>query len=440
MQSSDSSTINIPKTDQKRVVIVGGGFGGLTVARKLAKSDYQIVLIDKNNYHQFQPLFYQVAMAGLEPSSIVFPFRKTFQNRDNVFVRVAEVECVDSKEQSIHTSLGSLDYDYLVLAIGADTNFFGNENIASKAIPMKSVSEALYLRNLILEDYEKALTTRDFDDRQGLIDIVIVGGGPTGVEVAGALAEMKQYILPKDYRELDVKEVDIYLMQGADRILKGMSDEASQKAEAFLEQLGVIIRKNTRVTDYDGKYVYMKDTDEKIRTDKVIWAAGIIGNKMDGIDENLLTRSRRIKVNDYCQVETFDNIFAIGDISYQETETYPYGYPQVAQVAIQQAKIVAQNLKNTAKGKTLKTFAYKDLGSMATIGRHRAVCDLPNFKFQGMFAWYVWLMVHLFALVGVKNKVFVFLNWLWNYFTYDQSLRLIIKPKVKKSGKKEITS
>ncbi len=421
--------INIPDSNKKRVVIVGGGFGGLTLAQKLAKQDVQVILIDKNNYHQFQPLFYQVAMSGLEPSSIAFPLRKTFQKRKNVIIRVAEVQRVNPATQIVETTLGSLRYDYLVLAIGADTNFFGNENIASKVIPMKSVAEALYLRNKVLADYEKAVTTGDFEERQGLIDIVIVGGGPTGVEVAGALAEMKKYILPKDFRdELDYTEVDIHLIQGADILLKGMSEQASAAAEKFLKKLDVQVRKNTRVTDYDGKYVYMND-GTSIRTNKVIWAAGIIGNTIEGLPDDLITRSRRIKVNEYCQVLGHPNIYAIGDIGYRETETYPYGHPQVAQVAIQQAKNVALNLKNISKNKTLKPFIYKDKGSMATIGRHLAVVDLPRFRFQGAFAWFVWLLVHLFSLIGVKNKLFVFINWVWNYFTYDQSLRLIIKHK-----------
>ena len=426
-------SINIPASSKKRLVIVGGGFAGLTLAQKLAKSDLQIVLIDKNNYHQFQPLFYQVAMAGLEPSSIVFPLRKTFQNRDNVFIRVTEVESVDAAKNEIKTPLGNLSYDYLVLAIGADTNFFGNERLAEKTIPMKSVSEALYLRNAILGDYEKALTTTDYEERQGLIDIVIVGGGPTGVEVAGALAEMKKYVLPKDYKELDCGEVDIHLLQGGDCLLKGMSENASEGAKKFLTDLGVDVKLNARVTDYDGEYVYTKD-GEKIRADKVIWAAGITGNKVKGLPEDALTWGNRIKVNRFNQIEGFENIFAVGDISFMTEEEYPEGHPQVAQVAIQQGNNLAKNIKKLLKQKPLKPFSYKDLGSMATIGRHRAVVDLPSWKFKGLFAWMVWLGVHLFQLIGVKNKLFVFINWVWNYMTYDQSLRLIIRPKI---GKKE---
>lgn len=423
--------INLPETDMERIVIVGGGFAGLTLARKLAKQAYQVVLIDKNNYHQFQPLFYQVAMAGLEPSSIVFPLRKTFHHFDNVFIRVTEVQEIDTENQQLITPYGIVNYDHLVLAMGADTNFFGNEKIERLAIPMKTVSEALYLRNKILADLEHALSMTDYDERQGYIDIVIVGGGPTGVEVAGALAEMKKYILPKDYPELNCDEIDIYLLQGAPMLLKGMSEEASAKALKFLQELGVKVRLDCRVVDFDGQYVHTKD-GEKIQANKVIWAAGIKANCIDGLKDSCNTYGNRLKVDRYNLVEGYNNIYAIGDLAYMEEEAYPEGHPQVAQVAIQQAKNLGKNFKAKLKGKALQAFSYKDLGSMATIGRNRAVVDLPSIKFQGAFAWLVWLAVHLFSILGVKNKLFVFLNWLWNYFTYDQSLRLIIKPKVRR--------
>ncbi len=423
-----ATNINIPDATQPRVVVVGGGFAGLNLADKLSKMDYQVVLIDKNNFHQFQPLFYQVAMAGLEPSSILFPLRKLFQKRKNVFIRVTTVTKVDTQQKRIHTLLGELSYDYLVLAIGADTNFFGNEQIARKAFSMKSVGEALTLRNKILYDYERAITTMDYKERQGLIDIVIVGGGPTGVEVAGALAEMKKYILPKDYKELNTEEIDIYLIQGGDCLLKGMSAEAAQKAESFLKELGVIIKLNSRVEDFDGKFVHIKG-GEKIQANKVIWAAGIKGNTVAGLPEETIVWGGRIKVDRENRVAGVQDVFAIGDIAYMEEPDFPKGHPQVAQVAIQQGKNLAYNFKMKSKGKPFKPFTYKDLGSMATIGRNRAVVDLPKFKFQGFFAWIVWLFVHLFSLIGMKNRIFVFINWVWNYFTYDQSLRLIIRPK-----------
>ena len=423
-----ATNINIPDATQPRVVVVGGGFAGLNLADKMSKMDYQVVLIDKNNFHQFQPLFYQVAMAGLEPSSILFPLRKLFQKRKNVFIRVTTVTKVDTQQKRVHTLLGGLSYDYLVLAIGADTNFFGNEQIARKAFSMKSVGEALTLRNKILYDYERAITTMDYKERQGLIDIVIVGGGPTGVEVAGALAEMKKYILPKDYKELNTEEIDIYLIQGGDCLLKGMSAEAAQKAESFLKELGVIIKLNSRVEDFDGKFVHIKG-GEKIQANKVIWAAGIKGNTVAGLPEETIVWGGRIKVDRENRVAGVQDVFAIGDIAYMEEPDFPKGHPQVAQVAIQQGKNLAYNFKMKSKGKPFKPFTYKDLGSMATIGRNRAVVDLPKFKFQGFFAWIVWLFVHLFSLIGMKNRIFVFINWVWNYFTYDQSLRLIIRPK-----------
>lgn len=420
---------NIPDSPNPRVVIVGGGFAGLTLARKLSNLPFQVVLIDKNNYHQFQPLFYQVAMAGLEPSSIVFPFRKLFQKSNNVQVRVTELQSVDPKEQVIHTGIGDLRYDYLVIAVGADTNWYGNERVKANAIPMKSVSEALFLRNIIFDDYEKAITSETDSDKQKLLDIVIVGGGPTGVEVAGSLAEMKRNIIPKDYKDLKGDEIDIHLIHGNDRLLNTMSPTASAKAEKFLTELGVKLWLDKVVTDYDGETVVVND-GSTIKTDKVIWAAGIVGNKVEGLPAEAYTRGNRIKVNAYNQVEGFQNILALGDIAFQTEEKFPNGHPQVAQVAIQQAKNLVGNMKIWQKegGPKPVPFHYRDLGSMATIGRHRAVVDLPFWKFQGAFAWFVWLFIHLFAILGLKNKVFIFINWVWNYLTYDQSLRLVIKP------------
>jgi NADH dehydrogenase len=421
--------INIPDTDQKRVVIIGGGFGGLTLARKLAKHpEFQVVLIDKNNFHQFQPLFYQVAMAGLEPSSIVFPLRKMFQSNKNVFVRVTEVLNVNAATKFLETGVGTLHYDYLVIAIGADTNWYGNERVKANAIPMKSVSEALYLRNTIFEDYENAVTADTPERRQRYLDIVIVGGGPTGVEIAGALAEMKKHVVPKDYHDLAGKEIDIHLIHGNPRLLNTMSEESSAAAEKFLRELGVKLMLDKVVKDYDGETVTIDD-GSTIKTDKVIWAAGIVGNTINGIPTEVITRGNRLKVNSFNQLEGNPDIFAVGDIAFQTEEKYPNGHPQVAQVAIQQADLLAVNLREMEQGKAdLKSFHYRDLGSMATIGRHRAVVDLPFWKFQGAFAWLTWLFVHLFALIGTKNKLFVFLNWVWNYISYDQSLRLVIKP------------
>ncbi len=428
---------NIPDTNQKRVVIVGGGFGGLTLARKLAKSDFQVVLVDKNNYHQFQPLFYQVAMAGLEPSSITFPFRKVFQNSKNVNVRVTKIQSVDPvKQEIVSEEIGALHYDYLILAMGADTNFFGNERVRANAIPMKSVSEALFLRNNIFEDYERAVSAAGYDNRQPYLDIVIVGGGATGVEVAGALAEMKKHIIAKDYSDLDRNEIDIHLIHGDPRLLNAMSPQASAKAETYLRELGVQLWMDKVVTDYDGETVTVDD-GSTIRTDKVIWAAGITGNRIEGLPAEAYTRGNRLLVDEINQLQSAPNIFAIGDIAFLTEEKFPKGHPQVAQVAIQQGNLLAKNLRRLSDSKPTTAFHYKDLGSMATIGRNRAVVDLPFWRFQGAFAWMVWLFVHLFAILGAKNKFFVFVNWLWNYLSYDQSLRLVIKPWKKPVAKPE---
>jgi NADH dehydrogenase len=423
---------NIKNTNQKRVVIIGGGFGGLKLARQLSGSPYQVVLIDKNNYHQFQPLFYQVATAGLEPSAISFPFRKVFQKANNIHIRVAEVLKIDADKKQLETSIGLVVFDYLVIAIGADTNFFGNQNMIKHAMPMKSVGEALALRNNILQNYENALITSDEATRKGLMNMVIVGGGPTGVEVAGTLAEMKKTVLPKDYPELDFNLMQVHLLEGSNRVLSSMSEIASEKAKEYLVKLGVDVALNARVVDYDGQKVTLAD-GTIIPTNTLVWAAGVIGNKIEGLNSEVIARGNRIMVDEMNQVKGYASIFALGDIALMTTATYPNGHPQVAQVAIQQGELLAKNLIGLSKGKAMKAFVYKDLGSMATVGRNKAVVDLPNIKFQGFFAWMVWMFVHLMSIVGIKNRLLIFINWAWNYFTYDQSLRLIIKPKSSKS-------
>ena len=420
--------INLPETGQPRIVIIGAGFGGLRLARKLSKLPYQVVLLDSNNYHQFQPLFYQVAMAGLEPSSIVFPLRKLFYKKKNVYIRTTFVKQIHPAEKYLSTSNGRVNFDYLVIATGTQTNFFGNEEIAANAIPMKSVSEALFLRNAIFSDYETALTIPDYEERQPYMDIVVVGGGPTGVEIAGSLAEMKKFVFPKDYPEMNCDEIDIYLVQSGDLLLKGMSAEASQKAYDYLVDLGVQVKLNSRVTGYDGEMVFIKNSDP-IPSRKVIWGAGVTGNLPDGLPEGCVARGNRITVDEQLSIADYPNIFAIGDIASLVTEEFPYGHPQLAPVAMQMADLLAKNFKRKLKDQSPEGFVYKDKGSMATIGRGRAVVDLPSFKFQGFFAWLTWLAVHLVQILGTKNKLFVFLNWMWNYLRYDQSLRLIIRPR-----------
>ena len=425
--------LNIPQTNQKRVIIIGAGFGGLQLAQSLAdKDDFQVVLIDKNNYHQFQPLFYQVATAGIEPSAISFPLRLAFHNHPNIHVRVASVTKIISESNTIETNLGDISYDFLVMAIGADTNFFGNQNIAEKALPMKSVGEALGLRNRLLESFEKALVSDNQEDRAGLLNVVVVGGGPTGVELSGTLAEMKKHVLPKDYPELDFELMQIYIVESGAELLGPMSKNAQTKSKEYLEQLGVNVMLNSRVSDFDGLYVHFAD-GSKIRTNNLVWAAGVKANAIEGINPSIIMRGGRMKVNNYSQVDGYQNIFALGDVALMTEEKFPNGHPQVAQPAIQQGKLLAKNLVSLIKGNQPKPFKYRDLGSMATVGRNLAVVDLPFLKFQGFLAWLTWMFVHLMAIVGVKNKVLIFINWLWNYVTYDQSLRLIIRAKSPKS-------
>ncbi|WMJ73911.1 NAD(P)/FAD-dependent oxidoreductase [Cytophagaceae bacterium ABcell3] len=432
--------IHIPESNLKRVVIIGAGFGGLKLARRLASKDYQVVLLDKNNYHQFQPLFYQVATAGLEPSAISFPLRKAFQSHPNVHIRITEVKSIDPEKNEVQTALGELRYDYLVLSMGADTNYYGMKSIMEKSMPMKSVSEALALRNHLLQNLEDALSVSDDIERQRLMNIVVVGGGPTGVEVAGTLAEMKKTVLPKDFPDLDFTSMKIYLVEAAGKVLNPMSPKASEKAEEYLTKLGVTVRTNIGVKDYDGKTVFLGD-GYTIESRTLIWAAGVKANVIPGIPASVINRGGRISVDRYNRVEGFDNIFALGDQALMVEEKFPNGHPQVAQPALQQADCLAKNLIRELKGKPWKEFSYNDLGSMATVGRNLAVVDLPFIKFQGFFAWLVWMFVHLMSIVGVKNRLLIFINWCWNYITYDQSLRLIIKPKVKpntsESSKKE---
>jgi NADH dehydrogenase len=421
---------NIPQTDKKRIVVVGAGFAGLEIAQRLSKrSDVQIVLLDKNNYHQFQPLFYQVAMAGLEPSSISFPLRKIFQSCKNVHIRVTDVHSIHAEQQSIQTGLGIIRYDELVIATGADTNYYGMKDIEERSIPMKSVSEALALRNRILQNFEDALSAETAEERDALMNVVVVGGGPTGVELSGTLAEMKKFILPKDYPDLNFESMHIYLLEGSPEVLGAMSDEASTKAREYLHRLGVIVHTEQIVTQFDGKMVITKQ-GLKIPTTNLVWAAGIIASPLDGLPPEKLGRGGRLKVNAFNQVEGYETVYAIGDVATMSGDPkYPDGHPQLAQVAIQQAKQLAANLKRKLDGQTLEPFTYRDLGTMATVGRNLAVVDLPFWKFQGFFAWLTWMFVHLFSIVGIKNRVMVFINWIWNYITYDQSLRLIIRAK-----------
>lgn len=421
-------SINIQRNQKKRVVIVGGGLGGLRLAEDLYGSGMQVVLIDKNNFHQFPPLIYQIASAGIDPSSISFPFRQIFRKRKDFYFRMAEARMVDTEKKILQTSIGKIDYDYLVLAAGATTNFFGNKNIEEWAIPMKTVPEAMGLRNALLSNFERALTCATEEERQELLNVVIVGGGATGVEIAGALAEMRRYVIPYDYPDMDSSLMHIYLIEAGDRLLAGLSQESSQKAYEFLKSMGVDIQFGKMVTDYRDHKVVMKDGTE-IPTRTFLWVSGIRANAMPGIDESHMGRGFRFKVDEYNRIPGVEDVFAIGDQCLQTSDAaYPNGHPQVAQVAIQQAKNLAKNLKKIANGadsSTLTAFRYKNLGSMATIGRNKAVVEIGKFRSQGFFAWVLWLVVHLRSILGVKNKMMVLLNWLWKYVSYNDSIRMI---------------
>lgn len=421
-------SINIQRNQKKRVVIVGGGLGGLRLAEDLYGSGMQVVLIDKNNFHQFPPLIYQIASAGIDPSSISFPFRQIFRKRKDFYFRMAEARMVDSEKKILQTSIGKIDYDYLVLAAGATTNFFGNKNIEEWAIPMKTVPEAMGLRNALLSNLERALTCATEEERQELLNVVIVGGGATGVEIAGALAEMRRYVIPYDYPDMDSSLMHIYLIEAGDRLLAGLSQESSQKAYEFLKSMGVDIQFGKMVTDYRDHKVVMKDGTE-IPTRTFLWVSGIRANAMPGIDESHMGRGFRFKVDEYNRIPGVEDVFVIGDQCLQTSDAaYPNGHPQVAQVAIQQAKNLAKNLKLINQGvdsSELTAFRYKNLGSMATIGRNKAVVEIGKFRSQGFFAWVLWLVVHLRSILGVKNKMMVLLNWLWKYVSYNDSIRMI---------------
>ncbi|MBF1596141.1 NAD(P)/FAD-dependent oxidoreductase [Prevotella sp.] len=420
---------NIEHTDKKRIIIVGGGLGGLELAFKLVDDDYQVVLVDKNNYHQFPPLIYQVASGGLEPSSISFPFRRLFQGKKDFFFRMAKVESVNTDKKIINTTVGEIDYDYLVMAFGAKTNFFGNKDIEATTLPMKSVSEAMRLRNTILRNLELALTEEDPARKQALMNIVVVGGGASGVEIAGAVAEMKKNIIARDYPDLDSSQMHIYLVNAVDRLLSAMDPVSSKRAERDLKELHVHIRQPQFATEYkDG--ILKTSAGLEIPTQTVIWVSGICANTVEGFPAESIGHAGRFLTDRFCRVKCVKDVYAIGDVSLVEgDEEYPLGHPQLAQVAMQQAKTVAKNFKAMSKGKELKPFKYKNLGVMATIGRNHAVAEISGRKFGGFPAWALWLVVHLRSILGVKNKTFILLNWVWNYINYKQSLRLILKAK-----------
>ncbi|HEX8039953.1 MAG TPA: NAD(P)/FAD-dependent oxidoreductase [Chryseosolibacter sp.] len=414
-----------------RVIVIGGGFGGLEVAKGLASTNNtQVVLFDKYNHHTFQPLLYQVATSALETSSIVFPFRKLFSHKKDFYFRLGEVSLVQPQNNCIETSIGSVKYDYLVIASGAETNFYGLADVQKNSHPMKTIIDAIKLRNIVIKNFEIALLVEDEELMNSYMDYVIVGGGPTGVELAGAMAELKKHVFPKDYPELDVTRMDIHLVEATPRLLNGMSEMAGKKATEYLTELGVNVHLNAAVKSYDGYHVLFNNGKQLV-TKTLIWAAGVKGNPVTGLDAGTFARSSRLKVDAYNRVKGYENIFAIGDVALMEGDPkFPNGHPMMAQPAMQQGKLLAANIDRLLKGKPLVAFEYHDKGSMATIGRNKAVADIKAFRFQGFFAWFVWMFVHLLSLIGFRNKLFVFINWLVSYFSYDKSNRLIIaRPK-----------
>ncbi len=416
---------------QKRIIIVGAGFAGLRLAQDLEGTPYEVLLIDKYNFHQFQPLMYQVATARLEPASISFPLRKVFHHTKNVRIRIAEVTRVQPEKRVLDTTIGPFSYDYLVLAQGCTTNYFGNAEVEAHAFPMKSVPEALQLRNRILQTFEDTLGASE-EDLQAMLNFVIVGGGPTGVELAGALAEMKVNVLPKDYPDKDFSRLTIYLVESSPHTLNPMSAASQNKSQEYLEKLGVIVRTNTLVSNFDGKMVTFQ-SGETIPARNVIWAAGVIGNSLEGIPAEALARGRRLRTDRQNRIVGMEGVFALGDIAFMETPKYPHGHPQLAAVAIQQGQHLARNFKRMLKQETLPDFEYRDKGAMATVGKRKAVVDLPKFSFQGRLAWLTWMFVHLMLILSVKNKIVIFITWMYSYLNNDSTLRILLKPASKKT-------
>ncbi len=420
--------MNIPETSKPRIVVIGGGFAGISFMKQLQGQHVQLVLFDRHNYHTFQPLLYQVSTAGLEPDSIAYPLRKIFRKNKDFHFRLATVSSINPTENLIETDIGSLSYDYLIIATGTHTNFFGNTEIEENCMPMKTVPHALNIRSLMLQNIEEADITEDAEKRKKLLNFVVVGAGPTGVELAGALAEFRKGILENDYPELEEEEMHVHLLEGASRVLPAFSEKASVKAQDFLENLGVEIHLNTMIKSYNGTLATTKNGKEFV-TKTFIWAAGVTGNPVAGLQASaLLEKANRYKVDIYNTIEGYKNIYALGDIALMETKDYPKGHPQVAQPAIQQGKALGKNFKRMLKGNSMKPFEYLDKGSMATIGRNKAVVDIKNMHFAGAFAWFVWMFIHLWFLVGFRNRVVTFFNWTYNYINYDRAARLIIRP------------
>lgn len=432
MLQYDKLSLNIPDTTKPRVVIIGGGFGGMNLAKSLHGTEVQVVLFDKQNYNGFWPLLYQVATAGLEPDAIAEPFRKMFDGYEDFHYRMVRVNKIDPAAKTVTTLIGDLHYDYLVIASGSKSNFFGNEQIQKFSFPLKTIPEALNIRSHFLQCFEQASITRDPAERQSLLNFVIAGAGPTGVEMAGSLAEMRRHVLPTDYPGLDFSQMNIYVVEGLGKVLPPMSDEAGQKAQKYLEELGIIIKLNTLVENYDGETVTFKG-GEQIKTQTLVWGAGVTGAMIDGIPAESTERGR-ILVDPINRVQGLTDVFAIGDIAFMKLDKYPKGHPGVAQPAIQQGEHLAKNLRRLIKNEPTTPFEYFDKGSLAIVGRSKAVADLPgNMHLSGFIAWMAWLFVHIFYLVGFRSKLIVFSNWMYRLFTYQRGTRIIIRPYIRKN-------
>lgn len=418
--------LNIPHTDKKRVVIVGGGFAGLNLAKKLRKcNQYQVVLIDQNNYHLFKPLLYQVASAGLDPSDVSFPFRKVFRAKKNIFFRMGRMLAVHPEQNRLETSNGSIHYDYLVIATGCVPNFFGIKDIEKYAWPMADVRDSLRIRNTMFYNLERAMIAPTDTDRQTMLNIVIVGGGASGVEIAGAMAEMRRYIVPKDYPGVDIALMHIYLIEGRDRLLANMSSKTSAGCLQVLKEKGVEVLLGISVTDYRDNQVYCSD-GRVIRTANLIWTSGVKSEVIRGIENSQKEHRGRILTDSYNRIKGFENIFAIGDVAFVDDPLYPAGYPQLARVAISQGQRLAANLIALANDRPMKPYRYVPIGVLATVGRNRAFVEWGKLYLEGFWAWMVWSVIHILFLIGVQSKIKVFTGWIWNYFGKDLPVRLII--------------
>lgn len=424
--------MDVPEINLPRIVVIGAGFAGLQIALGVNSDDYQVILLDKNNYHLFQPLLYQVASAGLEPDSIAYPIRKTLHNKKNTYYRLAEVIDIDKENSTVTTNIGDLKYDHLIISSGATNNYFGNKTIEANSMPMKSLTDALNLRSKILGNFETALNTKDLSKREELMNIVIVGAGPTGIELAGSLSELKNKVLPKDFPDLDFRQMQIHLVEAAPRVLSAMSETSSKKVNGYLKSLGVNVWLGMLVTNYENNLV-TTNSDTVFKADTLIWSAGVAGNIPTGIEKENYGRGNRIIIDDFCKMKTSKNIYAVGDAALIQSEKYPNGLPMLGSVAMQQGKYLGDYFNKLSSNKKLKPFVYNDKGTMATVGRNLAVVEMGKLKFQGFLAWMAWMVVHLMLLVGFRNRVVVFINWAWNYIQFNNNgLRLIIRPYKKK--------